>query len=184
MRLARSTNRRRITRIAIRGSIAAELQLDRKPDRYRDHRQNNYTPHHGGDLFRAPASRRVIGGVVEFLLHAARLPAKPRWCKIMPNANLSKHRHELVPQRCTFPVAIMFRRCRLRGADRIGRRKTTHQTGLELRMGFPIGQSGFAGVGGMLVVWRRIEFLSHVGLHSQDNALAVRTFPTSESGRH
>jgi hypothetical protein len=30
-------------------------------------------------------------------------------------------------------------------------------------MGLPIGQSGFAGVGGMLVVWRRIEFLSHVG---------------------
>jgi hypothetical protein len=29
-------------------------------------------------------------------------------------------------------------------------------------VGVPIGQSGFAGVGGMLVVWRGIEFLSHV----------------------
>jgi hypothetical protein len=34
-----------------------------------------------------------------------------------------------------------------------------------------------AGVGCMLVVCRRIEFLSHVGLHPQDNAFAIRTFP-------
>jgi hypothetical protein len=78
-------------------------------------------------------------------------------------AGLSKHRPHLVPQRGTFPVAIMFRWRRLRGAHRIGCRETIHQTGLEFGVDFLVGQSGLAGIDGMLVVWRRIEFLSHVG---------------------
>ena len=161
MRLAPPTNRRRITRDATK-TIAGSSYLDRKPDRYDDDCHNDCAPHRRRNLFRTPASRGVIGGVVEFLIHGARLTGKAVDGAKLRHHYLSKRRPDLVPQRRSFPVAIMFRRCRLRGAHRIGCRKTVHQTGLEFRVGVPIGQSGFAGVGGMLVVWRGIEFLSHV----------------------
>jgi hypothetical protein len=44
-------------------------------------------------------------------------------------------------------------------------------------MGLPVGRGGIAGVGGMLVVCRGIEFFSHVGPPWRDNASAIRTFP-------
>src|SRR5471030_3061750 len=78
------------------------------------------------------------------------------------HAILSKHRQDLVPKRRTFAVAIVLRSRRLRRADGIGCRKAADQTGLQFRVNVAVGQSGFAGVGGMPVMRRRVEFLSHV----------------------
>ena len=161
MRLAPPTNRRRITRNATK-TIAGALYLHRKADRYDDDCDNDCAPHRRRNLFRTPASRGGIGGMVEFLIHGARLKAKAVDGAELRHRYLSKRRPDLVPQRRSFPVTIMFRRCRLRGAHRIGCRKTVQQTGLEFFVEVSVGQSGLAGVGGMFVVWRRIKFLSHV----------------------
>ncbi len=48
--------------------------------------------------------------------------------------------------------------CRAHG---IGGRETIDQTGFQLGMGFPVGLGGFARIGGVLVMRRRIEFFSH-----------------------
>jgi len=177
MRLARSTNRRRITRIATRGSIAAGLQLDRKPDRYRDHRQNNYTPHHGGNLFRAPASRRVIGGVVEFLLHGARLPAKRRWAKscqtrIYRNTAMSLS-HSDAPSRS--PSCFEGAGCAaLTGSD-AGKLPT--RPAWSFAWVSRSAKAASRGSAACLSCGAGSNFSAMLGLHPQDNAFAIRTFP-------
>ena len=67
------------------------------------------------------------------------------------------------PKRRCFRVAfaVVLGRCGLRGADRIGRWKTVHQAGFKLFVNFAIRQSGFTGVGRVLVVRRRIKLLNH-----------------------
>jgi hypothetical protein len=69
---------------------------------------------------------------------------------------------QLFPERLIVDFAVSLRRRRLRGAQGVGRRKTALQPGVELLVHFPIGQKRLAGVAGMLVMRRRIEFLSHV----------------------
>jgi uroporphyrinogen decarboxylase len=46
-------------------------------------------------------------------------------------------------------------------------------------VGIPVGLGGFAGIGGVLVVCRRIEFLSHVEPPKRDNASDILRFPLS-----
>jgi hypothetical protein len=67
---------------------------------------------------------------------------------------------QLVPQRFVFTIAIGFRGRRLRGAHRIGRRKAAHQPGVELCVGFPVGQQCVTGIVGVLVMRRGIKFLT------------------------
>src|ERR1700694_1801094 len=59
---------------------------------------------------------------------------------------------------------------RLGGAHGIGCRKAAHQSAFKILVGLPVGQGGFDRVGGMLVVCRRIEFLSHWAPPRHDNA--------------
>src|ERR1700742_3436376 len=49
-------------------------------------------------------------------------------------------------------------------------------------MSVAVRQNGVAWVGGVLVVCRRIEFLSHVASPSEGNASAIRTFPDGRRG--
>src|SRR6266566_7917847 len=92
---------------------------------------------------------------------------------------LSKYGQHLVPERRCFVFALgafvlgvlgLRRRRRERcgagqrwlcGANRIGRRKTVDQSGLQSRVHLLIGRRGLAGIGGMFVVRGGIEFLSH-----------------------
>jgi hypothetical protein len=71
-------------RMKRRRTTNSSLRLDHKPDRQRDGSHNDDAPHHRRDVFRTPASRRVINGVVEFAIHGARL---------------TEDCHYLVPQR-------------------------------------------------------------------------------------
>jgi hypothetical protein len=129
MRRMPRTKRRRITRNKENGlhgdgrsnSQCVISRLDRKPDRQRDDSDNDATPHHRREAFRTTASRRVVGGVVEFSIHEARL---------------TEDRQHLVPQRGS-PVSIMFGRRRLRRADGIGCRKAVNQTGLQFGVDAP-----------------------------------------------
>src|SRR3984893_2931903 len=82
----------------------------------------------------------------------------------------SGNREHLVPERGAFPLAVMLRWRRLRRADGIGGRKTIDQTGFQFGMGFPVGLGGLAWIGGVLVMRRRIEFLSHGTPPCRDNA--------------
>jgi hypothetical protein len=75
-------------------------------------------------------------------------------------------------------IAIMFRRRRLRRADGIGSRKAIHQPGYEFRVDFLIRHGGFTRVGGMSVVRRRIEFVSHEILRFQSNGRIGEKFLT------
>ena len=75
----------------------------------------------------------------------------------------AKDAANLVPQRFIFAIAIRLRRRRLRRAHGIGGRKGTDQTLLKLLMDFAVGQQRLAGIGGMLVMRCRVEFLSHRG---------------------
>src|ERR1022692_2114593 len=71
-------------------------QADRKPRAKRNDRYHDGAPHRRCDLFRTAAARRIIGGVVELLIHldASRVsPPLPSFTE------LSKHRHDLVPKR-------------------------------------------------------------------------------------
>src|SRR5438105_1684260 len=98
----------------------------------------------------------------------------------MNQARLAEQRHDLVPKRRACPVPIGLRRRGLRRAHRIGCRKSVDQAGFQSLGGLPVGLGGFARVGGVLVMGRRIEFLSHVASPSPDNASAIRTFPWTE----
>ena len=99
---------------------------------------------------------------------------------------------DLPPERCIFLIGIVLRSRRLRGTHRIGGRKAVDQTCLERRMGVPVGALGLAGINGVLVVWRGIEFLNHVVPPSPgDNAAAIpqfhlprRTEPTCARNRN
>jgi hypothetical protein len=95
------------------------------------------------------------------------------------NPDLAENRQQLVPKRRIFAIAVMPRRRRLRRADRIGSRKTIHQPGCQFGVRVPVGQDGFAGIGGVFVVRRGIESLSHEDLHGGDNALAIQAFPSA-----
>src|ERR1700737_2540741 len=97
----------------------------------------------------------------------------------VPVAALPKHRPNLIPKRRALLVAVMLRWRRLYRAGRIGCRKAVDQTSLQSRVRFPVGRGGCVGVGGMLVVRRRIEFLSHVEPPWRDNACAIGAFPTA-----
>jgi hypothetical protein len=44
-------------------------RFHRKPHRDRDKGENDRSPHHWRNSFRAAASRRIVGGVVEFTIH-------------------------------------------------------------------------------------------------------------------
>jgi hypothetical protein len=57
-------------------------------------------------------------------------------------------------------MAIMFRLRWLRSADGIGCGETADQTGFKSRVSVLIGQHRFAGIGGVFVMCRRVEFLS------------------------
>jgi hypothetical protein len=92
--------------VAPRNGDAAASRLDRKPDRCCNHCDNDHAPHQRRNLFRTPASRGIVGGVVEFLIHAVRLQVEPWMRQDYAGANLSKHRQHLVPQRRVFPIAI------------------------------------------------------------------------------
>jgi hypothetical protein len=50
---------------------------DRKPDRHDNDRHDDGAPNQGRNLFRTSASRRVVGGVVEFLTRLRTFRAKP-----------------------------------------------------------------------------------------------------------
>src|SRR5436190_16324499 len=84
---------------------------------------------------------------------------------------LPENREHLVPERLVFAVAVMFRWRRLRRAHGVRRREAVHQPGFKLFVDFPIGLQSLTGVGGMLVMRRGIEFLSHVSLHRRINVL-------------
>jgi hypothetical protein len=65
----------------------------------------------------------------------------------------------------------MFRWRRLHRADRIGCRKTAYQAGFKLRMHLAIRRGRLAWIGGMPVMRRGIEFLSHDILRFRMNGL-------------
>ena len=115
-----------------------------------DRHGNDRGPHDRRDLLCAAAARRVVGGVVEFGLH-----------RPIPPIDVTENRAHLVPQRLVFAIAVGLRRRRLRRAHGIGGRKGIDQAGLELLVDFPVGPHRLAGIGGVLVMRRRIEFLSH-----------------------
>jgi len=96
--------------------------------------------------------------------------------------NLSKHRSDLGPKRGPFAIAIRLRWCRLCGADRIGCRKTVDQTGFQFRVGVAVRRCGFARIGGMPVVRRRIECLSHGLSPSKSQRLGTPDVPNNRSG--
>ena len=162
----------------------SSLRLQHKPNDHCNDGHDDRGPYHRRNLLRAPASRRVVGGVVELLVHSGAFQRRSHRCFKIDPAILSEHRQDLVPKRRAFPLAIWLRRCRLCRADRIGCWKTVDQTGFQLGVGFPVGRCGFARVGGMLVVRRRIEFLGHDESPSQVNASAIRTFQTSGAECH
>src|ERR1700753_1954458 len=66
----------------------------------------------------------------------------------------------------------MLGRRGLRCANRIGRWKAVHQASLQSFVNLAIRQNGFAGIGRMLVMRRRIKLLSH-------EILPVATKPTA-----
>jgi len=81
------------------------------------------------------------------------------------SADLAKDRHDLVPKRSRFAVAVRLRRCWLCSADGIGCRKTADQTGFQFRMGIAVGRCGFARVGGMLSCAAGSNFSAMLSLH-------------------
>src|SRR5260370_21271036 len=100
--------------------------------------------------------------MVEFAIHGHARHASPV---------LSENGLSLAPKRFVFWPTIMLRRAfriaivprsgRLRRADGIGGREAIHQARFQSRLDLPVGRSDFAGVSGILVVCRGIEFFSH-----------------------
>lgn len=86
-----------------RRSATSPSILDRKPYHCSNDRNHDDGPHHRRRLLRTPASRRVVGSVIEFLTHPGALSASPIWLDV---ATLSEHRPHLVPKRRAFPVAV------------------------------------------------------------------------------
>jgi hypothetical protein len=73
-------------------------------------------------------------------------------------------------------VFVVPRRRRLHGADRIGRRKAIDQSGLKPGVNVAIRLGGLAGIGGMTVMRRRIELLSHEILRCDINGRVAGRF--------
>ena len=157
-----STNRRRITEESKRNGLrdggrfmhsnsvtGARIIQHREPDR-RGHPTATIAAHTTGETFLLLPLRGE--------LFAAWLNSVFIACSVERCQRKTPH---LVPQRLIFAIAIRLRRRRLRGAHGIGRRKTIHQTLLELLVDFAVGQHRLAGIGGVLVMRRRVEFLSH-----------------------
>jgi hypothetical protein len=65
---------------------------------------------------------------------------------------------------------------RLHGADRIRGRKTIDQSGLKPGVDIAIRLGGLAGIGGMTVMRRGIELLSHEILHCDINGRVTGRF--------
>ena len=90
--------------------------------------------------------------MIEFIFHV-----KHRLHLTTPHS--AERRLHLLPKRFVLLIAVGFRRRRLRRADGIRCGKTADQPGVELVVRFPVGQRGFAGIVGMLVMRRGIEGL-------------------------
>src|SRR5450755_4589218 len=102
---------------------------------------------------------------------------------LTPATQLFRDRLQLIPERCVARIAVVFGWCRLCDAHRVRRRERIDQTGLKLRMFFPIDGRGFLGIGGVLVEWRGIKFLYHLSFPWQANAPLTKSFPRDEGNR-
>jgi hypothetical protein len=78
---------------------------------------------------------------------------------------LAENRHDFFPKRPVIFFSIMLRCCRLRGADGIGRREATDETGVQAGTVLAIGQQGLLRIDGMFVMSFGIECVSHGNLH-------------------
>jgi hypothetical protein len=76
-------------------------------------------------------------------------------------------------------LGVVFRRRRLRRANRIGRRKTAYQAGFKLGVEVAVRRGGLARIGGMPVMRRGIELLSHEILRFEVNGDMIGKFLSS-----
>jgi hypothetical protein len=97
--------------------------------------------------------------------------------------DLAERRLDLVPKRSICPLAVVLRSGRLCGTYRIRRRKAVDQACLEPRVDVPVSAGRLAGIGGVFVVWRGIEFLNHVVPPSHEITPLVSHGSTCRLGR-
>jgi hypothetical protein len=183
MRLAPPTNRRRITSDATK-TIAGALYLYRKPDRYDGDCHDDCAPHRRRNLFRTPASRGIIGGVVEFLIHRAGLRTKPL---VVQNCAIATYRNAALTlshsdAASRSPSCFDGAGCAaLTGSDA---GKLSIRPASSFAWVSRSAKAASRGSAACLSCGAGLNFSAMLSLHRQYNALAIQTFPTSELERH